>query len=102
MTQSGGTQPTSRRAWPNPFYVALVLTSTAFVVTALAYLMGPFVVQKAERNPGQGAGALAVTDWLEQRGPWLLGVEFLVMLGCGILAMVIDPWLVSRAKRRGP
>ncbi len=58
--------------FPNPFYVVLMVTSTLFVLTALAYVVSPYVganpngAQKAVK-PGQASLALAA--WLDRNGP---------------------------------
>jgi predicted PurR-regulated permease PerM len=80
------------RPIPNLFYVCLVLVSTLFVITALAYLMGPYVVQKAAANPAEGSLAVAFSHWMERRGPAILAAEFVLMLLAGTLAMLLDPW----------
>jgi hypothetical protein len=69
-----------KRLFPNPFYALLLVASTLFVVTALAYLVAP----SARR------GAVAV--WVERHGARTLGVEVVVMLAAGLLAMATDRW----------
>ncbi len=90
--------------FPNPFYVILLLSSTAFVVTALAYFVSPWVGQKAAQDPGAGpgAGSRALAEWFDRNGPLALGVEFAVMLLFGVLAMVTDHWFPEKPARRGP
>ena len=85
--------------FPNPFYLVLVLASTAFAVTALAYLMSSYV----ERRPAAGAGnSQALAAWFDRNGPFALGVEFLVMLVFAILAMATDHWFPSKPARNEP
>lgn len=72
----------------NPFYVLLLVASAAFTITALAYLMGPFVAQRALDRPG--SGPMALNLWLDRRGPSALAVEFVVMLVAALLAMATD------------
>lgn len=78
----------------NPFFVLLTLVSTAFVVTALGYLIAPLVQQQAREHPGAGpgAGSIALAAWLERRASLALGIEIALMLVSGLLAMVTDPW----------
>ena len=84
--------------FPNPFYVLLLVSSAVFLVTVLAYLIGPFVHQQhiEKRAVGPGPGSVALADWLDRNGPWALGLEFVVMLVSGLLAMVSDRFFSSR------
>lgn len=88
------------RKTPNPFYVLLMVVSTAFVVTALAYYIGPTVVEKAvaEAGPGGRPRLPAAVAWLDREAPRLLAAEFAVMLVLGILAMATDHWF-ARPRR---
>ena len=92
----------SRKAlFPNPFYVILLIVSTVFTVTALAYLIGPSIEQRALDHPGAdrpGPGSLALTAWLDRNGPAVLGVEIGLMFVSGILAMATDRWFPAKAK----
>lgn len=91
--------------FPNPFYVVLMVISTLFVLTALAYVVSPYVganpngVRQAAK-PGQASLALAA--WLDRNGPMALGVEFVLMLGFALLAMATDQWFPSTTRRGGP
>lgn len=91
--------------FPNPFYVVLMLTSTLFVVTALAYVVSPYIgvdangVRQAARP---GVSSLALAAWLDRNGPMALGVEFALMLVFGLLAMATDQWFPSKAQQSGP
>ncbi|MBX6311581.1 MAG: hypothetical protein IRY99_01455 [Isosphaeraceae bacterium] len=82
----------ARKARPNPFYVALLIASTLFTITALGYLVGPFVEQQALEHPrgGPGPGSKALAAWLDQWGATLLAIEFVVMFITGLLAMATD------------
>lgn len=82
----------------NPFYVLLLVASTAFVATALGYLIGPMVQQQAREHPqaGPGPGSLALAAWLERRAPTVLAVEIGLMLAAGLLAMATDRWFSTR------
>src|SRR4051812_7052936 len=94
--------PDRPRKAPNPFYVLLLVASTAFVVTALGYLVGPTIHRLSLENPtgGPGPTSRALADWLDRRGPTALGVEFLVMLVSGVLAMLADRWSGPRPTGR--
>jgi hypothetical protein len=79
----------------NPFYLILLVASTLFVVTCLAYFIVPTVLSEApapERAP-----SLALAEWLDHRAPLLLGIEFAVMLVFGVLAMLTDDWFARRS-----
>jgi predicted PurR-regulated permease PerM len=93
----------SRKPWPNPFYVILLLVSTVFVVTALGYLIGPFVQQQAKEHPtgGPGPASRAVAEWLDRRAPLALSVEIGLMLASGVLAMATEHRF-SRKRAKGP
>jgi hypothetical protein len=89
-----------REVFSNPFFVILLGTSTLFVLTALGYLVSPYVLvpDPARRQPGGGSRALA--DWLDRHGPLTLGIEIGVMLLAAILAMATDPWFSPRSKSK--
>ncbi|HWE38541.1 MAG TPA: hypothetical protein VG406_18365 [Isosphaeraceae bacterium] len=93
-----------KRTMPNPFYVALLVVSTAFVVTALAYLMGPFLAERELAHPevARRAGSRALADWFDRRGPLALGVESALMVVTAVLAMASDRWFAPKARRPGP
>ena len=56
----------------------LLVASTLFVLTALGYLVSPYVLEPG-RRPGPGRGrSIALADWLDRNGPLALGVEFVV------------------------
>ena len=90
--------PPRRPPLPNPFYVAVVLSSTVFVVTALMYLVSPLVLQR--QGGAVGPAPTGMVGWLDRQGPRALGGEFLAMLVSGALAMLTDPWF--RGPTRGP
>ena len=83
---------TSRKkpALANPFYVGLMVASTLFVLTALGYLVAPNVIAPGPVRRGETSRAFAT--WLDRRGPLILGIEFVVMLVTGVLAMATDDW----------
>ncbi len=86
--------PSRPRKSPNPFYVLLMVVSTVFVVTALAYSIGPTVVERAveEAGPGETPKVPKAVAWLDREAPRLLTVEFSAMLALGALAMATDHW----------
>jgi hypothetical protein len=92
----GMVERSRKPASANPFYVVLLLVSTAFVVTALGYLVGPFVQQRAIKRPQAGPDALS--DWFDRRGPLALGIEFALMFVCGLLAMATEHWFSRRSR----
>jgi len=83
---------TSRKnpVFANPFYVGLMVVSTLFVVTALGYLVAPNVISQGPEQRGETSRAFA--NWLDRHGPVILGIEFVVMLVTGVLAMATDDW----------
>ena len=89
----------ARKVLPNPFFVLLLIASTAFVVTALMYYVSPMAAQRAAEQSRPGPRALA--DWLDRRGPLALGVEFVVMTATGVIAMLTDDWFAP-GKRPKP
>ncbi len=80
----------------NPFYVGLMVMSTLFVVTALGYLVAPYVIQPGQVAQGQASRAFAV--WLDAQGPLILAVEFVIMLLSGVLAMATEDYFLRRKK----
>ena len=84
--------PSRKKPRPNPFYVLLMAASTLFVVTAMGYLVGPFVEKQALDNPGAGPGkgSMALAGWFERKGVIALAVEFVAMLVLSLLAMGTD------------
>jgi hypothetical protein len=88
-------QPMPRRGAPNPFYVALMVVSTLFVLTALAYLVSLLVMQKALDDPRVATDNPAtprLVDWFDRHGPTTLAVECAAMVALGLLAMATDHW----------
>ena len=91
--------------FPNPFYVVLLISSTVFTVTVLAYLIGPSLEQRALDHPGAGRpgpGSMALAAWLDRKGPIVLAVEFAAMFVSGVLAMATDRWFPSQTPRQPP
>lgn len=95
------------RRFPNPFYVLLMVVSTLFVVTSLAYLVGPMVALRARRDPAvvvENPATPGLSQWLDGNAPFLLGAEFFVMFVLSLLAMATDHWFdhgrgVSRGRQ---
>lgn len=82
----------SKVVFPNPFYVLLVVVSSIFLITVLAYLIGPYIQQQKLDQPNAGPSPLStiMTSWLERHGPLALAAEFGVMLVAALLAMGFD------------
>jgi hypothetical protein len=91
-----------REIFANPFFAILLLTSVVFVLTALAYLASAGVLNSEPGAPPQSARSIAFGKWLDRNAPIVLGVELLVMLGTGALAMLLDPWFSDRSKPKPP
>jgi hypothetical protein len=92
----------SKKRFPNPFYVLLLLTSTAFVLTTLGYLVSP-TIQRQAANQVDGRRvsptSVAAAAWLDRNAPKALGVEFAVMLAAGLLAMATDRWFPAKTAK---
>ena len=80
----------------NPLYVLMMIVSTLFVVTALGYLVTPYVIQPGHVVQGQASRSFAV--WLDTHGPLILAVEFVLMLLSGVLAMTTEDYFLRRKK----
>jgi hypothetical protein len=94
--------PRKREVFANPFFVVLMATSVVFVITVLGYLISPSVLEPGAANPPSGASSRAAAAWLDRNAPWVLAVEFAIMLVTGVLAMATDPWFSPRAKSKPP
>ena len=84
---------------PNPFYVALLLASTAFAITAWIGYVGPLLTQGPARDPA--AGSPALENWFNRRGTAALVVELALMTASAVLAMATDRWFAGRESRPG-
>ena len=83
----------------NPLYMLLLVSSCAFIATALAYAVVPALEQKA-RDLGQDPPPSPFRDSLRRDGwKWLL-VEVAVMVVFGLLSMGLDRWRRYRDERR--
>jgi hypothetical protein len=94
--------PRRREVFANPFFVVLMATSVVFVITVLGYLMSPSVLEPGPANPPPAAGSRAAAAWLDRNAPWVLAVEFAIMLLTGVLAMATDQWFSPSAKSKPP
>jgi hypothetical protein len=90
--------PRKNAVLANPFYLGLVLVSTLFVATCLAYYVSSLILEPAQG--GQRASSRELAAWLDRHGPLALGIEFSVMLVAAVLAMLTDDWF-SRADGKG-
>ena len=81
----------------NPFFLALLVVSTLFVVTALGYLVAPYAMGAGQAPQGEASRSFAA--WLDRRGPVVLAIEFLMMLATGVLAMGTDDWFSAKTGR---
>ena len=83
----------------NPFYMLLLMTSCAFIVTALAYAVVPALEQKA-RDMGQDPPPSPFRDSLRHDGwKWLL-VQVAIMVVFGFLSMGLDRWRRYKDEKR--
>jgi hypothetical protein len=92
--------------FPNPFYVVLLLTSTFFAMTIMAWLVVPAVRQISEEDRAKGAAvrvdnrSLEFGDWIDRNAVSLLSGQFGVMLVTGVLAMGLDSFLEKRGQAK--
>ena len=92
------------RPRPNPFFVILLVASTAFAITAWVGYVGPLMA-KAPAKPQKadpGADPQALAEWFNRHGTTALTVEFAVMLVSGVLAMATDRWFSPGPTPGGP
>ena len=89
-----------REILSNPFFVILLSTSALFVLTVMGYLVSPYVLVPGPVAQQPGPGSIEMAEWFDRNGPMTLGVEFVVMLLAGVLAMATDSWFSSRAKSK--
>ena len=87
-----------REVFANPFFVVLMIASVVFVLTVLAYLIGPSVLEPDPAKPPPTASSRAMAEWVDRNAPWLLAVEFVIMLVTGVLAMLTDRWFSPKKK----
>jgi hypothetical protein len=91
-----------REIFANPFFAILLVASLVFVLTVLAYLSSAGLLDSEPAGPPQGPQSIAFSKWLDRNAPLALGVELLVMLLAGVLAMLLDPWFSARSKAKPP
>jgi hypothetical protein len=96
------TSPRRREVFANPFFNVMMSTSVVFVLTVLAYLVSPYVLEPAAAEAAQAPSSVAVAEWLDRNAPKTLAVEFVIMLVSGVVAMVTDPWFTTRSKPKPP
>jgi len=96
------TRPRKREIFANPFFTVMMATSVVFVLTVLAYLVSPSVLQPAVAGAAQARSSVAVALWLDRNAPTALAVEFVIMLVTGLVAMMTDPWFTTRSKPKPP
>ena len=83
----------------NPFYLLLLISSCAFIATALAYAVVPVLEQKA-LDLGQNPPPSPFRDSLRRDGwKWLL-VEVAIMVAFGLLSMGLDRWRRYKEEKR--
>jgi hypothetical protein len=86
----------------NPFFVVLLGTSALFVLTVLGYLTSSRDLDPAAVHAPPGPLRRAIAEWLDRNAPLALGVEFIVMLLSGIVAMATDHWFSPRSRQKRP
>jgi hypothetical protein len=94
------TEPRKREVFANPFFVVVMAASVVFVLTVLAYLISPAVLEAGPGKPPPTARSLAMATWIDHNAPWVLAVEIAIMLVFGVVAMVTDPWFTHRSKSK--
>jgi hypothetical protein len=96
------TRPRKREVFANPFFNVMMAASVLFVLTVLAYLVSPYVLERAGARAAQTPSSVAVAEWLDRNAPMTLAVEFVVMLCSGVVAMVTDRWFSPRSRPKPP
>lgn len=91
-----------REVFANPFFVVLMIASVVFVFTVLAYLISPSVLEPDPAQPLPTARSTAMAEWIDRNAPWLLAVEFVIMLVAGVVAMLTDRWFSPTKKPHSP
>jgi hypothetical protein len=89
-----------REVFSNPFFVVLLGTSVVFVLTIFGYLVSPSIIVPNPARPRPGPNSVALAHWFDRNGPLLLGIEFVMMLLSGVLAMATDRWFSPRSKSK--
>ncbi len=96
------TDPSRRReVFSNPFFVVLLGTSVAFVLTTFGYLASPYILVPDPARPRPGPNSVALAAWLDRNGPLTLGAEFVIMLLAGVLAMLTDRRFSPKSRSKG-
>jgi hypothetical protein len=72
------------------------------VLTVLAYLISPAVIDADPARSPERAGSRAFADWVDRNAPWVLAVEVGVMLVTGVIAMLTDSFFSPRSKPKRP
>jgi hypothetical protein len=96
------TRPRKREVFANPFFNVMMATSVVFVLTVLAYLVSPSVIEPAAGGPAQAKSSVAFALWLDRNAPLALAVEFVIMLVTGVVAMATDPFFTTRSRSKPP
>jgi putative effector of murein hydrolase LrgA (UPF0299 family) len=82
--------------YPNPFYVLLVIASTALLITVLGWLIAPMIQQKALNTPPgstpPGPASIAMAAWFDRWSVTALTVELVIIFAASFLAMASDRW----------
>jgi hypothetical protein len=94
--------PRKREVFANPFFVVMMAATVVFVITVLAYLISPAVLEVGPGKAPPSPRSLAMAKWIDQNAPWVLAVEFAIMLVTGVVAMIADPWFTPRSKPNPP
>jgi hypothetical protein len=91
-----------REVFANPIFVVLMIASVVFVLTVLAYLIGPSVLEPDPAKPPPTASSRAMAEWVDRNAPWLLAAEIAIMAVTGVLAMLTDQWFSPKKKPQSP
>jgi hypothetical protein len=95
-------RPRRREVFANPFFNVMLATSVLFVLTVLAYLVSPVVLESTAARAAPARRSIAFAEWLDRHAPMTLAVEIAVMLVTGLVAMMTDPWFTARSKPKPP
>ena len=89
----------SRKPQSNPFYVLVVLTGLAFVLSALFYVVTLVRLQAPNGAASGSESANPLLAFFERQGEWLLLWEAAALALAAFLAMGLDRWRSWRAAR---
>ena len=77
-----------------------MVVSVVFVLTVLAYLVSPPCSSRTRQAAPDAQARARLAAWFDRNAPWLLAVEFTIMLVTGVLAMAHRPLVFTQERNR--